>query len=28
VSEALTFTFGEEAQETAVFVDKMDKFFD
>lgn len=28
VSEALTFTFGEEARETAKFVDQMDKFFD
>ena len=28
VSKALTFTFGEEAQETAKFVDNTDKFFD
>lgn len=28
VSKALTFTFGEEARETAKFVDLMDKFFD
>ena len=28
VSEALTFTFGDEAQETAKFIDQMDKFFD
>ena len=28
VSKALTFTFGDEAQETAKFIDQMDKFFD
>lgn len=28
VSEALTFTFGDEARETAKSVDQMDKFFD
>ena len=28
VSKALTFMFGEEARETAKFVDYMDKFFD
>lgn len=28
VSEALKFTFGNESRETALFVEKMDKFFD
>lgn len=28
VSNALKFAFGDEAHETSLFVDKMDKFFD
>ena len=28
VSKALKFTFGDESRETALFIEKMDKFFD